>query len=377
MAIYLDNAATTMIDPAVKAAMLPYLEEQFGNPSAIHSMGRPVRAAIERSRKAIAASLNASPSEIFFTSCGTEANNTALLGAVKDLGVERIISSEIEHHCILHFLEFLNKNFGTEIVYLGVNSKGRIDYEELAATVAASDKKTLVTLMHANNEIGTMIDLQKVSDICREAGALVHSDTVQTFGHFKFDLQETPMDFMVCSAHKIHGPKGVGFLYINGEHKISPLLYGGSQERNMRAGTENVMGIVGLGKAVEIAYEKLEHEMEYIKGLRDFMKAELEESIPNIEFNGDPEGESLYTVLNVSFPCTTNEMLLTNLDILGICASGGSACSSGVDLGSHVLQAINSDVSRTPVRFSFSKFNTKEEVVTVLDKISSFFKVEA
>jgi len=270
MAVYFDNAATTKIDPKVVEAMMPFLEGNFGNPSAIHSLGRPVRAEIEKARKVIATSINASPSEIFFTSGGTEANNTALLGCVRDLGVKNIITSNIEHHCILHFCEFLKKQHDVNVECLKVNDLGRVDYEALNECLGKQEGKTLVCLMHANNEIGTMIDLDRVSEICKAHDALLHSDTVQTFAHCQFDVQATPVDFMVCSAHKFHGPKGIGFLYIKGDHKISPLLYGGSQERNMRAGTENILGIIGLGKATELTYENLEKDEAQISGLRQY-----------------------------------------------------------------------------------------------------------
>ncbi len=370
MAIYLDNAATTCIDEAVKAAMLPYFQEHFGNPSAIHSMGRPVRAAIEKARKTIAQHLNASPAEIFFTSGGTEANNTVLLGCVKDLEVQHIITSPIEHHCISHFVEFICQNSNVQSHILSIDRKGHINLDELADLLGKLQEKTLVCLMHSNNEIGTMLDIEAVAHLCKEHGALFHSDTVQTFGYYPFDLQKLPIDFMVCSAHKLHGPKGVGCLYIRGDHKIKPLLHGGSQERNMRAGTENVMGIVGLGKAVELAYAKREENEKHIQGLKDYLIEQLTTHFEDIQFNGDYNGRSHYKVLNVSFPPNQyNQMLLFNLDVAGICASGGSACSSGVNQASHVIQAIQTDPNRTPIRFSFSKYNTKEEIDALLAQL--------
>lgn len=369
MAIYFDNAATTPMSQEVIDAMLPFMDSKFGNPSAVHSMGRPVRAAIERGRKKIASLINVSPSEICFTSCGTEANNTALMGAVRDLGVKRIISSPIEHHCILHTLEFLEKVAGLEVIHLPVDKKGHIDYKQLEDLIA-EDKQTLVSLMHGNNEIGTMVDFERVSELCRDTDTFFHSDTVQTFGHFEFDLQKTPIDFMVCSAHKLHGPKGIGFLYINGNNKISPMLFGGSQERNMRAGTENVIGIVGLAKATELAYEHLETERAHSEGLKFYLKDQLLAEFDDIQFNGDPDGRSLYHVLSVSFPGgPKNDMLLFNLDIAGICASGGSACSSGSIQKSHVLAALGADPDRVCVRFSFSKINKKEEVDTLIETL--------
>jgi len=370
MAIYLDNAATTCIDEAVKTAMIPFFKEYYGNPSAIHSMGRPVRAAIEKARKTIAQHLNASPAEIFFTSGGTEANNTVLLGCVKDLQVRHIITSPIEHHCISHFVEFISKNSNVILHTLSVDKKGTINLDELIELLNRLEEKTLVCLMHSNNEIGTMLDIEAVAHICKEHGALFHSDTVQTFGYYPFDLQKIPLDFMVCSAHKLHGPKGIGCLYVRGDHKISPLLYGGSQERNMRAGTENVLGIVGLGKAVDLAYEKQEENAQYIQGLKDYLIEQLTANFEDIQFNGDHNGSSHFKVLNVSFPPSqSNQMILFNLDVAGICASGGSACSSGVSQASHVIKAIQADPERTPIRFSFSKYNTKEELNILIEKL--------
>ncbi|MCL4155238.1 UNVERIFIED_CONTAM: hypothetical protein GTU68_007362, partial [Idotea baltica] len=349
----------------------------FGNPSAIHSIGRKAKAAIEQARKTIAKHLNASPSEIFFTSGGTEANNMALMGSVRDLGVKRIISCTIEHHCILHFLNYLKNLFEIEIVLLDVDENGRFDYDQLAELLNDKSKKTLVSLMHANNEIGTKMDLARVSALCHEKEALFHSDTVQTMGHFEFDLQATPIHFLACSAHKIHGPKGVGFIYINGDYKISPLIYGGSQERNMRAGTENICGIIGLAKAIELAYEDLSSERTFVQGLRDELHFQLKENIPGISFNGDPEGASLYTVLSCSFPKSEySDLLLLNLDIEGICASGGSACASGASQGSHVIEAIKGDLSRTSIRFSFSKFNKKEDINSLIATLKKILKIE-
>lgn len=377
MAIYFDNAATTQVDSQVLEAMLPFLQNQFGNPSSIHSAGRQARAAIERTRKFIAKTLNVSASEICFTSCGTEANNTAFMGAVRDLGVKHIISSPTEHHCITHFLEYLEKEHGTHVHYLEVDSKGHINYEQLSQLLGQIEEKTMVSLMHGNNEIGTMIDLERISLMCQEHNALFHSDMVQTYAHFPLDLQATPIHFMSCSAHKFHGPKGVGFLYTNGDIQIKPLLYGGSQERNMRSGTENISGIVGLGKAAELAHEHLEEHSQYVRGLRDYCKNQLLENFEDLQFNGDLEGRSLYTVLNVAFPPDPRlEMLLFNLDIEGICASGGSACSSGVDKGSHVLRAIGADVERPSVRFSFSKNNTKEEIDVLIGVLNKIIKEE-
>lgn len=375
--LYFDNAATTPLDEEVFEAMLPYLKEHFGNPSAIHSMGRQTRSAIEKTRKVIAQHLNVSPSEIFFTSGATEANNMALLGAVRDLGVKRIISSPTEHHCVLHTLEHLAQAWNVEVKTLPLSEWGRVDLAVLEEWITSDENRvpTLVSLMHANNEIGAMLPFKKISQLCTENGIYLHSDTVQTFGHYTFDLQRTPVDFLSASAHKFHGPKGVGFLYINSRLHISPMIFGGSQERNMRAGTENVAGIVGLGKAVEVAYTHLEEDREYVTALRNYLAEQLEQRFPQLIFNTDWKNSSLYTVLNVAFPPVyKTDLLLMNLDIAGICASGGSACSSGVEQRSHVLQAINVPTDCVAVRFSFSKKNTREQVDELLQRLENILQ---
>ncbi|HNS12567.1 MAG TPA: cysteine desulfurase family protein [Bacteroidia bacterium] len=376
MKIYLDNAATTPIDPEVVKAMIPVLQNQFGNPSSIHSYGREVRSAIEQARKSVARFLNVSPAEIFFTSGGTEANNTAIFCSVRDLAVKHVISSAIEHHAVLHTLQELEKEGKIKLSLVKLDDKGRIDLSDLE-NLLKSDLKTMVSLMHANNEIGNLIPLKQVAELCVKYNAVFHSDTVQTMGHYPLDLQEIPVHFITCAAHKFHGPKGIGFLYINHGIKIHPFIHGGAQERNMRGGTENVYGIVGLAKALEIASEHLNEHMMYIQGLKSYMIDRLKKEIPGIEFNGDPEGDSLYTVLNASFPPSeSSEMLLFNLDINGIACSGGSACSSGSNTGSHVLRAIYGDVDRPSVRFSFSKYNTKEEIDLVLEKLKELYAVK-
>jgi len=376
MKIYLDNAATTPIDPDVVKAMIPVLQNQFGNPSSIHAYGREVRSAIEQARKSVARFLNVSPAEIFFTSGGTEANNTAIFCSVRDLGVKHVISSTIEHHAVLHTLQELEKDGKIKLSLVKLDDRGRIDLADLESLLK-SDQKTMVSLMHANNEIGNMIPLKQVSELCTKYNAVFHSDTVQTMGHYSLDLQEIPVHFITCAAHKFHGPKGIGFLYINHTIKIHPFIHGGAQERNMRGGTENVYGIVGLAKALEIASENMSEHRDYIQGLKNYMIGKLKENIPGIEFNGDPEGESLYTVLNAAFPPSENsEMLLFNLDINGIACSGGSACSSGSDTGSHVLRAVYGDVDRPSVRFSFSKYNTKEEIDVVVEKLKELYAVK-
>jgi cysteine desulfurase len=373
--IYLDNAATTPLDPEVLEAMMPFFKESYGNPSSIHTHGRKTKSAVENARKSIANALNTSPGEIFFTSGGTEADNMALINSVLDLGVNRIISSKIEHHAVLHSLDFLQKNHHTKIEYLTLDPKGNPDLDQLE-TLLTQDQKTLVSLMHANNEIGNMLDLRRVSEICKKSGALFHTDTVQTMGHVAIDLQAINVDFLVGSAHKFHGPKGVGFIYINAQNKISSLIHGGSQERNMRGGTENLYGIVGMAKALEVAVANLEKDRNHIADLKNKMLEGLLHAIPGLTVNGN-EGDtnhSLHKVLNVSFPPhPDNEMLLFKLDIEGISCSGGSACSSGTNLGSHVLQALHIDDDRANVRFSFSKFNTNEEIEHTLEVIKNCF----
>lgn len=372
--IYLDNAATTAIDPAVLEAMMPYFKDHFGNPSSIHSHGRTTRSAIEQSRKKIADLLNTSPAEIFFTGTGTEADNMALRSSVETLGIARIITSEIEHHAITHTCQLLESR-GVEIVNLNLDEKGNIDSDEIEKLLQ-NQKLTLVSLMHANNELGNLIDLQKIGDLCHEHGAIFHSDTVQTMGHYVHDLQKTHLNFAIASAHKFHGPKGIGFMYINADTKIGPLILGGGQERNMRSGTENVYGIVGLAKALEMAYADMAEHQVHIQGLKDRMIEKLKNSIEGVSFNGNVETpeKCLYTVLNVSLPPTDdNEMLLFNLDIAGISCSGGSACISGANVGSHVLTAINSDPNRGAIRFSFSKFNTDADIDYAVEKLAELY----
>ncbi|MEO7176584.1 MAG: cysteine desulfurase family protein [Saprospiraceae bacterium] len=370
--IYLDNAATTAIHPEVQEVMIRALQEDFGNPSSIHAEGRKVRAHIEAARKTVARYLNASIGEIFFTSGGTESNNTALKCAVRDLGIKRIISSSIEHHCVLHTLEHLHNNYGTEIVFLDVDHRGRLDLNHLSALLQVSDSKTLVSIMHANNEIGTLNDIEQIAEICKEFDALFHSDTVQTIGHFPIDLQKTPVHFISGAAHKFEGPKGVGFLYINNACQIKPFIDGGSQERNMRGGTENVYGILGLAKALSITYDNRETHQAHIESLRKYLMQSILDNFENVQINGDYDGKYLYTVLNVSFPPSDkSELLLFNLDIAGISVSGGSACSSGADKGSHVIDAIGVAADRKNIRFSFSHHNTMEEMDFVMEKLKA------
>jgi cysteine desulfurase len=374
MKVYLDNAATTPLDKQVLEAMLPLMQEHFGNPSSIHGFGRKTRAVIENARKSVAKLLNVSPAEIFFTSGGTEADNMAIVQTIQDHGIKHAISSKIEHHAVLHTLKELEKYGKIKLSLVNTDNKGNLDYSHFEELLKSNDK-TFVSLMHANNEIGTLLDLEKTGEICKKYDAVFHSDTVQTMGHYALDLKKINIHFVTCAAHKFHGPKGIGFLYINHNLKITPMIHGGSQERNMRGGTENVYGIAGLSKAFEICHEKMGEHAQHIKELKNYMAVELKNKIPGIEFNGETGENSLYTVLNVLFPQTENaEMLLFNLDIAGIAVSGGSACSSGSNVGSHVLRGIGTDMSRPSVRFSFSKFNTKEEIDFTVSKLVELFK---
>jgi len=368
--IYFDNAATTSLDPRVLESMMPYFTEKFGNPSSIYSYGRETRMAIEQARKSIAKILNAHPAEIFFTSGGTESSNTAIFSAVRDLECKHIITSPIEHHAVSHTVEYLSNSGRAKVSYVKLLPDGHVDLEDLEKLLAASEEKALVSLMHANNEIGNILDLHAVGNLCKLYNAIFHSDTVQTVGHFPFDLRNTPVHFITAAAHKFHGPKGIGMLYINENVQIKPFIHGGGQERNMRAGTENIYGIVGLAKALEIASAGFEEDSTSIRDLKYYMYEALKNNIPGVGFNGDTLGKSLYTVLNVSFPKSEkSEMLLFNLDINNICASGGSACTSGADQGSHVIRAINNNPNQIAVRFSFCKHNTKEEVDNVIIKL--------
>ena len=368
--IYFDNAATTALDPVVLDTMMPYLTEKFGNPSSIYSYGRETRMAVETARKSVAKLLNANPAEIFFTSGGTESSNMAIHAAVKDLGCRHIITSKIEHHAVMHMVDHLDALDEVKVSYVKILPDGHVDLEDLEKLLDATEEKTLVTLMHANNEIGNILDIHAVGNLCKLYNAIFHSDTVQTVGHFPMDLRNTPIHFITGAAHKFHGPKGVGIIYINENVRIKPFVHGGSQERNMRAGTENIYGIVGFAKAFEIAMAAYENDSEYIGTLKYYMHEQLKKNIPGVGFNGDVLGKSLYTVLSVSFPKTErSEMILFNLDINKICASGGSACTSGADAGSHVIRTINNNPNQITVRFSFSKHNTKGEIDAVVEKL--------
>lgn len=368
--IYFDNAATTALDPDILEVMMPYFTEKFGNPSSIYSYGRETKIAIETARKTVAKILNAHPAEIFFTSGGTESSNTAIQSAVRDLGCKHIISSVIEHHAVTHTVEHLDNADVVKVSYVKLLPDGHVDLEHLEKLLAASEEKTLVSLMHANNEIGNILDMNAVGEMCKLYNAIFHSDTVQTVGHFPMDLRKTPVHFITGAAHKFHGPKGVGMLYINENVKIKPFIHGGGQERNMRAGTENLYGIVGFAAALQKATNSFEADSATIGTIKYYMHEQLKKHIDGVGFNGDTLGNSLYTVLSASFPKTEkSEMLLFNLDINSICASGGSACASGAEAGSHVIRAINNNPNQVTVRFSFNKHNTKQEVDTVVAKL--------
>jgi cysteine desulfurase len=370
--IYFDNAATTPLDPIVLEVMMPYLTEKFGNPSSIYSYGRESRMAIEQARKTVAKLIHANPAEIFFTSGGTESSNAAIRAAVQDLNCRHIITSPLEHHATLHTVAYYQEKGEALVHFVNILADGHVDLNHLENLLAELGERTLVSLMHANNETGNLLDIHRVAEICKSNGAIFHSDTVQTLGHFAFDLKKLPIHFITGAAHKFHGPKGVGLLYINELLKVKPNIHGGAQERNMRAGTENVYGIVGFARALELAALRLEEESRYINGLRKYMADMLIKEIPGVEFNGDAFGQSLYTILSVSFPKSEKtEMLLFNLDINHICASGGSACTSGAQQGSHVIRAIYPGSDRSTVRFSFCRHNTRNEVDEVVGKLKT------
>ena len=374
MKVYFDNAATTPLDPEVIEAMLPVMRNDFGNPSSSHAFGRKVKAHIETSRKTIAKLLNVSPAEIIFTSGGTEADNTAIRSSVELMGVKHIITSPIEHHAVLHTVEELAHSGAVKMHLVKLLADGHVDLQHLEALLK-SHQNVLVSLMHGNNEVGNLLDIEAVSQLCRLNNALFHCDTVQTMAHYAFDFKALDLDFAVGAAHKFNGPKGVGFLYYNKRNKIRPLITGGAQERELRAGTENVYGIVGLAKAMEIAYRDLTKKQDHIKGLKDYFIEQVKAEFPSIQFNGDTAGRSLYTVLSLAFPPeVSSDILLFSFDLQGIAVSGGSACSSGSNTGSHVIRGIGKHLDCAPVRFSFGKHNTKAEVDYVLGFIRSLFE---
>lgn len=376
MMIYLDNAATTPLSDSVKAAMIDALD-LFGNPSSTHQVGRSAKVEIERVRKLIASELNCVPGEIFFTSGGTEADNLALFGAVRDLGVKHIITSPIEHHAVLHPVEFLAENNDIRLTILPVDAHGNISLIDLEAALQ-SPEKTLVSLMYANNEIGNINPMHEIAEMAKKHNALLHSDTVQAIGHFKIDLKTLPIDFLACAAHKFHGPKGVGFCYIRGGHKLMPQIMGGAQERNMRAGTENVVNIVGLGEAFVQAYQTLEADMKHITELKKYAIKQLHSEFTDLQFLGESGNidNSLPTVLNIGLPNDgATGMLTFSLDMHGIAASGGSACNSGSAKTSHVISALGAPASQlVPLRISFSKYNTQEEIDSLVAALKEIRK---
>jgi cysteine desulfurase len=370
--IYLDNAATTPIAPEVLEVMMPFLTEIYGNPSSIHSHGRQARTAIEQARKTVAKLLNCAPAEIFFTSGGTEADNTILIQAIQGKKIKHVISTALEHHAVLHTLQYLQKEGEISLHFVDTDAFGNVDLghlEQLCGTYPSG----FISLMHANNEVATIAPMAEIIGIAKKYNYLVHSDSVQAMGHLEYDLQALAIDFLAASAHKFHGPKGVGFMYIKNTSGIAPYLHGGAQERNMRGGTENLAGIVGLAKALELAYKNLEADKTYIISLKKRLRDGLTEAIPGLGFNGTSSQlyNSLFTVLNVSFPPSDkSDMLLFSLDINKISVSGGSACASGSDIGSHVLTALGVAADRPSVRFSFSKYNTEAEIDYVIKTVA-------
>ena len=371
MNVYFDNAATTPISKKVLDKMIPYMEDGFGNPSSIHKRGREIKSVIEKSRSKVADILSCEPGEIFFTSGGTEADNMFIINTVQEKKIDTIITSKVEHHAVLHCCDYLNKTQNINIKYVSINDNGEVDLDDLEK-ITSNNKNSLVSLMHGNNEIGNINDLKTISKICEKNNVVFHSDTVQTVGHYAIDLNKINIQGIVGSAHKFHGPKGIGFLYLNNKHKISPFIHGGAQERNMRGGTENVYGIVGLSEALTLAYENMATHKEKIIALKSHMIESLKQKVKGVKFNGlsSDLDNSLYTVLNASIPNVDDQqMFLFNLDINNIAASAGSACSSGSDSGSHVLKEIKTDEGFVNVRFSFSKYNSIEEVDYVINKI--------
>ncbi len=379
MRVYLDNAATTPLDPEVFEAMKPFMMEDFGNPSSTHAHGRKVRAAIESARKKVAELLNCTPGEIIFTSGGTEADNSIIRSATETYQLKHAITSPIEHHAVSHTLELLEKQGAITIHHVYLNKDGDVDLthlEELLKTYP----NALVSLMQANNEIGNLLDIETAGLLCEKYHAYFHSDTVQTIGHYRLDMKKQKVQGMAAAAHKFHGPKGVGFMYINNHKKIHSFMQGGPQERNLRGGTENVYGIIGMAKALEICFQHLDEHKAYIESLKTYMIEKLKAVIPGVSFHGQSANleKSLYTVLNVSLPeAEENDMLLFNLDLQGISVSGGSACASGASTGSHVLAALYPNSKRGAVRFSFSKFNTIQEIDYVAEKLAEIYKVPA
>ncbi len=375
--VYLDNAATTALRPEVIERMTDVLQNSYGNASSTHGFGRASKSLLEQCRKNIASHFNISASEIVFTSGGTEADNLALRSAVRDLGVTEIITSKIEHHAVLHTAEQLKSEYNIKLNFVNLDDCGLVDYEHLETLLDKADK-AIVSLMHVNNEVGNILDIVKVAELCKRNNVLFHSDMVQSVGHFKLDLQEIAVDFMAASAHKFHGPKGVGFCYVRKESGLKPLIFGGEQERGYRAGTEAVHNIVGMDEALKMAYNNLDVEKAYVSGLKTYFIEQLENSIPNVSFNGGCKDvlNSTYTLVNVCLPIAPEKapMLQFQLDLKGIACSKGSACQSGSSQQSHVLTAIldNENLKKPSVRFSFSIFNTKDELDYVVNILKEF-----
>ena len=376
--IYFDNAATTQIDQSVIDLMNSVMINNYGNPNSTHSFGRSSRTLIEKARKSIAKEFNVSSSEIFFTSCGTESDNMILISAFRDLGVKRIITSKIEHKAVLNVVKFLELTESVKVEYVKVNENGLIDYDDLDQILNNNSVKTIVSLMHVNNEIGSVLDLSKTADICKKYNAFFHSDTVQSIGKYRFDLSKLNIDFIVGSAHKFHGPKGIGFVYINKKLKLNPLIIGGNQERGLRAGTESVHNICGMELAFIDSYKRFEKNKKYILDLKTYFITKISSSIPLLKFNGSCENnnDSTFSILNICLPISKDKSVLLefNLDLKGIACSRGSACQSGSNTGSHVLNSIlsESDLNKPSLRFSFSKYNNKAEIDKAVEILSDF-----
>ena len=370
--VYLDNASTTAVHPEVIQEMTKVLTEDYGNPSSTHSLGRKSKNILELSRKSIAQNLNATAQEIIFTSCGTEANNWILRSAVKDLKVKRILTSKMEHHAVLYTALVLEKEFDIQIDYVNIKSNGEVDLTHLVELLS-QETKTLVSLMHVNNETGTILDLDRVGILCKEHSALFHSDTVQSIGKTIIDLQKTAVDFVVASAHKFHGPKGVGFAFIRKNSGLQPLFFGGEQEKGLRAGTEALHQIAGMAKALSLSYNGLEKHQNHISELKNYMISKLEIEFPTHKINGG--SEAFYTILNVLLPFSQDKtaMILFHLDMKGIAVSRGSACQSGSIKPSHVLAEILSeeDLKQPSLRISFSHFNTREDIDILVEALKT------
>ncbi len=373
--VYLDNAATTPMLPEVVKIMQESMLVNFGNPSSTHQFGRKAKTAVETARKNIAKQFNVSASEIIFTAGGTEADNLILQNAVLHLGVTKIITSPIEHHAVLNTVQFLQQEHDITISYVEIDKNGTVVLESLEECLQQTNEKTLVSLMYVNNETGNILPIEKVASICKKHNAYFHSDTVQAIGHYTIDLQKNPIDFIVASAHKFHGPKGVGFAYFKKGIGIRPMLFGGGQEKGARSSTENVHAIIGMDKALKKAYENLTKDEDYIKGLKKYFVEEIKKIIPNVEINGESINKTSYAIVNLRFPIE-DKMLLFNLDLSGIAVSGGSACQSGSSKGSHVLRAFldEKEEKKASLRFSFSKLNTIEELDYALNQFKKFIK---